>query len=244
MTTPCLSPHVLESLLDDQFPEPRRTAACAHLATCPDCQAAAEAIIAALAAKAVPAGALSAAPLPASDGEELASLLQHLKALRPDDGSDSFAGATVIDTPLVTPGFVDDTEPNVIDSLRESSGKVADAALGTTIGPYTLTAELGHGGFGIVYRAEQQRPIRRTVALKLIKLGMDSREIIARFDAERQALALMDHPHIARILDAGTTGRDEGQGSGSREKEFSPLDTQPSTLDPQPSTLPPAAPTS
>jgi serine/threonine protein kinase len=110
-----------------------------------------------------------------------------------------------------------------------------DPALGTTIGPYTLTAELGHGGFGIVYKAEQQQPIRRTVALKLIKLGMDSREIIARFDAERQALALMDHPNIARILDAGTTG--EGQGTrlkcqGKNGAGQPSLDPQPLTLDP------------
>jgi WD40 repeat protein/serine/threonine protein kinase len=73
------------------------------------------------------------------------------------------------------------------------------------IGPYKLLHPLGEGGMGTVYLAEQERPIRRRVALKVIKPGMDSAQVIARFEAERQALALMDHPHIARVLDAGTT---------------------------------------
>jgi serine/threonine protein kinase/tetratricopeptide (TPR) repeat protein len=80
---------------------------------------------------------------------------------------------------------------------------------GTIIGPYKLLEQIGEGGFGIVFMAEQQRPIRRKVALKLLKPGMDTRQIIARFESERQALALMDHPNIARVLDAGTT--DSGQ---------------------------------
>jgi serine/threonine protein kinase/WD40 repeat protein/tetratricopeptide (TPR) repeat protein len=76
---------------------------------------------------------------------------------------------------------------------------------GTRIGPYKLVQSMGEGGMGIVFLAEQQHPIRRRVALKIIKPGMDSREIIARFEAERQALALMDHANIARVFDAGTT---------------------------------------
>ncbi|HKB41554.1 MAG TPA: serine/threonine-protein kinase, partial [Gemmataceae bacterium] len=76
---------------------------------------------------------------------------------------------------------------------------------GTTIGPYKLLEPIGEGGMGLVFVAEQQQPVRRRVALKVIKPGMDSRQVIARFEAERQALALMDHPHIARVLDAGTT---------------------------------------
>jgi uncharacterized delta-60 repeat protein len=76
---------------------------------------------------------------------------------------------------------------------------------GDMIGRYKLIEPLGEGGFGSVWRAEQSEPIRREVALKVIKAGMDSREIIARFEAERQALALMDHPNIAAVLDAGTT---------------------------------------
>jgi len=76
---------------------------------------------------------------------------------------------------------------------------------GTRIGPYKLLQQIGEGGMGIVYMAEQQEPVRRKVALKIIKPGMDSAQVIARFDAERQALALMDHQNIARVLDAGTT---------------------------------------
>jgi serine/threonine protein kinase len=86
-----------------------------------------------------------------------------------------------------------------------------EAALGTeapetkAIGRYKLLQRLGEGGCGVVYMAEQEEPIRRRVALKIIKLGMDTRNVIARFEAERQALALMDHPNIARVLDAGAT---------------------------------------
>ncbi len=76
---------------------------------------------------------------------------------------------------------------------------------GTRIGPYKLLQVIGEGGFGTVFLAEQSEPVRRRVALKIIKLGMDTKQVIARFEAERQALALMDHPHIARVLDAGAT---------------------------------------
>jgi WD40 repeat protein/serine/threonine protein kinase len=82
----------------------------------------------------------------------------------------------------------------------------ADAEeLGTVIDRYKLLEKLGEGGFGSVWAAEQREPVKRRVALKVIKLGMDTRQVIARFEAERQALALMDHPNIARVLDAGAT---------------------------------------
>jgi serine/threonine protein kinase/tetratricopeptide (TPR) repeat protein len=77
--------------------------------------------------------------------------------------------------------------------------------IGDQIGPYILRRRLGEGGCGVVYLAEQTEPVRRHVALKIIKLGMDTREVIARFEAERQALAMMDHPGIARVFDAGAT---------------------------------------
>jgi serine/threonine protein kinase len=77
---------------------------------------------------------------------------------------------------------------------------------GAVIGPYKLLEKIGEGGMGTVWMAQQTEPVRRLVAVKLIKAGMDSRQVIARFEAERQALALMDHPNIARVLDAGTTG--------------------------------------
>jgi serine/threonine protein kinase/Flp pilus assembly protein TadD len=83
--------------------------------------------------------------------------------------------------------------------------RAASEGPGTVIGPYKLLEQIGEGGFGVVFLAEQQQPVRRKVALKLIKPGMDSRQMIARFEAERQALALMDHPNIAKILDAGQT---------------------------------------
>ena len=80
-----------------------------------------------------------------------------------------------------------------------------DAEMGTRIGPYKLLQKIGEGGCGVVYMAEQEEPVRRRVAVKVIKLGMDTKSVIARFEAERQALAMMDHPNIARVLDAGAT---------------------------------------
>jgi serine/threonine protein kinase len=76
---------------------------------------------------------------------------------------------------------------------------------GTVIGPYKLLQQIGEGGMGVVFMAEQQRPVHRQVALKVIKPGMDTRQVIARFEAERQALALMDHPNIAKVFEAGAT---------------------------------------
>jgi serine/threonine protein kinase/Tol biopolymer transport system component/Tfp pilus assembly protein PilF len=88
-----------------------------------------------------------------------------------------------------------DTEPR--SSLTERPGKI--------IGRYKLLEKIGEGGMAVVYMAEQQKPIQRRVALKIIKLGMDTKSVIARFEAERQALAMMDHPNIAKVLDAGAT---------------------------------------
>ncbi len=76
---------------------------------------------------------------------------------------------------------------------------------GAVLGPYKLLEQLGEGGFGVVFLAEQAQPVRRKVALKVLKAGMDSRQVVARFEAERQALAIMDHPHIAKVLDGGAT---------------------------------------
>src|SRR5436190_9035496 len=74
---------------------------------------------------------------------------------------------------------------------------------GSQIGPYKLLQQIGEGGMGVVYMAEQTRPVQRRVALKIVKPGLDSRQVIARFEAERQALAMMDHQNIAKVLDAG-----------------------------------------
>src|SRR4051812_15423854 len=83
-------------------------------------------------------------------------------------------------------------------------GRLAGEGPGTAVGPYKLLEQIGEGGFGVVFMAEQQRPVRRRVALKLIKAGMDTAQVVARFEAERQALALMDHPNIAKVHDAGS----------------------------------------
>ena len=89
------------------------------------------------------------------------------------------------------------TEPPALRPISEGPG--------TRIGPYKLREKIGEGGMGVVYLAEQEKPVRRRVALKIIKPGMDTEQVVARFEAKCQALAIMDHPSIARVLDAGAT---------------------------------------
>ena len=98
-------------------------------------------------------------------------------------------------------------EQNGLKSLQipDDPESAAAESVGDSIGPYKLLQVIGEGGFGTVYMAEQEKPIRRKVALKIIKLGMDTRQVIARFEAERQALALMDHPEHRRGLRRGRT---------------------------------------
>ena len=154
----------------------------------------------------------------------------HAMSDTPKDAKDIFLAAIEIADPAERAAFVERScvgdaalRQRVEDLLRaygQSDGpldKLAAALastemaepireqVGATIGPYKLMEQIGEGGFGLVFVAEQERPIRRKVALKIIKPGMDTRDVIARFEAERQALALMDHPNIARVLDAGTT---------------------------------------
>ena len=100
--------------------------------------------------------------------------------------------------PSRKPAGLDLNQPGrVVIPLTEKAGDM--------IGRYKLLQQIGEGGCGVVYMAEQEEPVRRRVALKVIKLGMDTKQVVARFEAERQALALMDHPNIARVLDAGAT---------------------------------------
>jgi WD40 repeat protein/serine/threonine protein kinase len=104
---------------------------------------------------------------------------------------------------------VHEQEPNFLappsEGLGASTGDGVAETVGTRVGPYQLLEQIGEGGFGVVFMAEQREPLRRMVAVKILKPGIDTREVVARFNAERQALALMDHPHIARVLDAGET---------------------------------------
>src|SRR6204780_5091117 len=94
-----------------------------------------------------------------------------------------------------------DAEPENGETTRTFGP--SEASPGTVIGPYYLLQPVGQGGMGEVWLAEQRQPVRRRVAIKLIKAGMDTREVVARFESERQALALMDHPNIAKVFDAG-----------------------------------------
>src|SRR5436190_13010002 len=122
------------------------------------------------------------------------ALRQRLEALlaahdRPDGLWGSDAGKTT-------------AQPTVkIEGAEEPAGE----AVGQMLGRYKLLERVGEGGCGVVYVAEQTEPVRRRVALKVIKLGMDTKQVVARFEAERQALAMMDHPNIAKVLDAGST---------------------------------------
>lgn len=103
----------------------------------------------------------------------------------------------------VMPEELDDY-PDAISSSPHPSNAPRET-LGTMVGRYRLIQEIGEGGFGIVYKAEQTEPVKRTVALKILKPGMDTREVVARFEAERQTLALMNHPNIAQVYDGGAT---------------------------------------
>jgi serine/threonine protein kinase len=106
-------------------------------------------------------------------------------------------GASALNLPA------DEIPAAIKESISEKT--FVDEQIGAKVGPYKLLQKLGEGGWGIVYMAEQEKPVRRRVALKVIKLGMDTKNVIARFEAERQALALMDHSNIARVFDAGAT---------------------------------------
>jgi eukaryotic-like serine/threonine-protein kinase len=114
-----------------------------------------------------------------------------------DGGAGAAEGRSRIETAELSPGQRGTRDSRVASAGGEQPGDV--------IGRYTLLEQIGTGGFGVVFLAEQHEPVARRVALKILKLGMDTLQIIARFEQERQTLALMDHPHIAKVLDAGTT---------------------------------------
>src|SRR5262249_8309209 len=105
--------------------------------------------------------------------------------------------------------------PASVPDTRTDLSRAEDKP-GTRIGPYKLLQQIGEGGMGTVFMAEQTQPVQRKVALKILKPGMDSRQVIGRFEAERQALALMDHPNIAKVIEAGTTTVEPGCVSAGR----------------------------
>jgi serine/threonine protein kinase len=121
------------------------------------------------------------------------------------EADDFFAeGSTV----LTRPGAALQFSAGALASVEASPlSPPGEEPIGTKIGRYKLLEKIGEGGCGVVYMAEQEEPVRRRVALKIIKLGMETKSVIARFEAERQALAMMDHPNIARVFDAGATDR-------------------------------------
>src|ERR671937_370235 len=90
-----------------------------------------------------------------------------------------------------------------VESILAAAWEAARERPGTVLGPYKLLEQIGEGGMGLVFVAEQTHPVRRRVALKVLKPGMDTRQVVARFEAERQALAVMDHPNIAKVFDGG-----------------------------------------
>ncbi len=198
MTDDCLSREDLGALLEERLAEPESTAIAAHFRTCDVCQRAADGVFATFRVDRIPHQASAIDEDPA----DLHSFLQQLKQLPPDEFKSwvPSEAETLANSRAVVEGDRSDAD-SVVDH--------SDPWLGRKIGPYRLIERLGQGGFGIVYRAQQDQPIRLTVALKVIKPGMDSREVIYRFQTERQALALMDHPYIARVLNAGTT--DDGR---------------------------------
>lgn len=111
----------------------------------------------------------------------------------------------------VPTAFLDPIAPDIASEFRDEKSSLTDPAqIGPVVGRYRLLSLLGEGGFGVVYEAEQTEPVRRRVAVKIIKPGQDSRAVVSRFEAERQALAMMDHPCIAQILDGGVTGPESG----------------------------------
>jgi serine/threonine protein kinase len=128
-------------------------------------------------------------------------LRQQVEALlRAHEEADSF-----LDKPPVGEAGITSDGPRGRLVSEEDPAKASQEGPGSLIGPYKLLQKLGEGGMGTVWMAEQLQPVQRRVAVKVIKAGRDSAQVLARFEAERQALAMMDHPNIARVLDAGAT---------------------------------------
>jgi serine/threonine protein kinase/WD40 repeat protein len=148
------------------------------------------------AARAIPAGASRSAYLDQACGGDAAMRREVDLMLSAASAADGFfaekpIGLTALDQTVVDP--------------HAAPPRLLTEGPGTQLGHYKLLEKIGEGGFGVVYLADQKAPVKRRVALKIIKLGMDTEQVVARFEAERQALAMMDHPNIAKVLDAGST---------------------------------------
>jgi serine/threonine protein kinase len=151
---------------------------------------------------------LFAAAIAIVDPGERAALLDRECAGRTEvrQRLDQLLAAHFQSNPLLDAPAIEQTAEHTPSSEPTTSAGTAAETIGTIIaGRYKLLEEIGEGGMGTVWVAEQTQPVRRKVALKLIKAGMDSRQVLARFEAERQALAVMDHPNIAKVLDGGLT---------------------------------------
>jgi serine/threonine protein kinase/WD40 repeat protein len=149
--------------------------------------------------------------------EKVEALFNQALAFKPEEREAFLAGACGTDEVLrrrleellkaeaAAGAFLPETPKGAPTIALKFAEEPPDEAVGQTLGRYKLLERVGEGGCGVVYVAEQTEPVRRRVALKVIKLGMDTKQVVARFEAERQALAMMDHPNIAKVLDAGTT---------------------------------------
>jgi len=123
--------------------------------------------------------------------EQMLSVSAEAEAFIPDPPEDELPERQPASTPVKT--------------MKLDLNNAPDEVIGQRIGRYKILERVGEGGCGVVYVAEQTEPVRRRVALKVIKLGMDTKQVVARFEAERQALAMMDHPNIAKVFDGGST---------------------------------------
>ncbi|MEI6862375.1 MAG: serine/threonine protein kinase, partial [Verrucomicrobiota bacterium] len=150
-------------------------------------------------------------PTPSPGAQAEAIFQQALERLVPEERTAFVAAACAGDAALhaAVEGRLRDYAERCLRDQTVAGPVTAKAGLGEgpgrVIGRYKRVEKIGEGGRGIVFRAEQTEPVQRMVALKIVRLGMDTEEVVARFEAERQALALMAHPHIAQVLDAGAT---------------------------------------
>jgi serine/threonine protein kinase len=183
--TACPSTAELLQLVRGEVPEPEADRLEEHVLHCSACFEAGKALDGRADTPAAGSGRAATLPGFGAHGPSVKLLIERICAFLPPPAS------AVADTPA--------------GGAAQTDGMPNDADCGTRIGPYTLLQQVGEGGMGTVWLAEQTSPVRRTVALKVIKVGMDSRQVIARFESERQALAMMEHPNIAKILDAGAT---------------------------------------